>query len=125
MGQGLAPSCGVGRRLHEADCPGRIGPANQSQFQNGLILRPGLPGASPSPPARSLGGRIAAEHGGQLVDAIAIVQRSDRGPGAAPLRLLADDPLAAGVAGDLGQVGDANDLVVLGQLGQRLAERRA
>ena len=40
-------------------------------------------------------------------------------------RLLADDPLAARVAGHLGQVGHADDLMVPRQLGQRLAQRRA
>ena len=43
----------------------------------------------------------------------------------AALDLLADHPLAAGVAGHLGQVGHADDLVVPSQLGQRLAQGRA
>ena len=49
----------------------------------------------------------------------------DGGPRPAALDLLADDPLVAGVAGHLGQVGHADDLVVPGQLGERLAQRRA
>ena len=104
------------RRLHDPDCPrdrscGSI-PIPGVGLSRGLsFLQHGdrlLP--------RSLGGRIASEHGRQLLDAI-----GDRSGGVIVVRvrprigLLADDPLTAGEAGDLGQVGDADDLVVPAQ----------
>ncbi len=62
--------------------------------------------------AGALGGGLAAEHEGQLVHAIGVAQGGDRGCGSSALGLLADDPLTLRVASNLGQVGDADDLVM-------------
>ena len=54
-----------------------------------------------------------------------LVERRDRGASGPRFDLLADHPLSVGVAGHLGQVGHADDLVMPSQLGERLAQGRA
>ncbi len=75
--------------------------------------------------AGSLGGRIAAEHGRELLDPLGLAQRRDGGARPASFDSLADHPLVMCVAGHLGKMSHADHLMVASQLGERLAQCRA
>jgi hypothetical protein len=64
----------------------------------------------------------AGQHPRQLPDPAGVVQQPDLGAGGVGGRALLDGEVAVGVGGDLGQVGDDQDLVAAGQLGQAAAD---
>ena len=66
--------------------------------------------------------RVAAEHADEFVDALFAVQFRDGGVRSAVGFGLADRKLVLGAAGDLVQVGDGQDLVMLSQIAERFAD---
>ena len=61
--------------------------------------------------ARSLGQLGAAQHASDFLRALVAGYEVDAGPGASADRLLFNQVVMVGEGGDLGQVGDAQDLV--------------
>ena len=75
--------------------------------------------------ARRLAAGLAAQHAGQLFQALSFLQQLNLCHRALTATLLADRPLMAGVTGDLRQVRDADHLVGLAQGRQLGAEHVA
>ena len=68
--------------------------------------------------SRDIGHGLAARHPSQLVDPLFAPDLGDPGSRASALRFLADDEVPVGESGDLGQMGDAQHLVLGCELGE-------
>ncbi len=68
------------------------------------------------------GGGAAAEHAAEFIDAVGRVEELDAGFGAALVDVLGDEVMGVGVGGDGGEVGDAEDLMVAGDVAHLLSD---
>jgi hypothetical protein len=68
------------------------------------------------------GGGAAAEHATEFIDAVGFVEEMDAGFGAALVDVLGDEVMGVGVGGDGGEVGDAEELMIAGDVAHLLSD---
>lgn len=68
------------------------------------------------------GGGATAEHAAEFIDAVGFVEDPDAGFGATVVDVLADEVMGVGVGGDGGEVGDAEELMIAGDVPHLLTD---
>ncbi len=109
--QGTRKGEGVGRWDDEGRRPNFAAPS---------VLRGGALGEEIDGVAA--GGGAAAEHATEFIDAVGFVEELDAGFGTAVVDVLADEVMGVGVGGDGGEVGDAEELMIAGDVPHFLSD---